>query len=176
MALSIQDHRSAAGLEKWLRELGVTPAPVPRLGTHEALSFFALYMPQLPADMALNFLRATDLSKPVRVVSLAPGEILIAYRTGNESQFKLFYSRVGNSMMSSGLNPQDRSFVRFSVRSAVHALESTAAPAIDTWTRLGAGQPTSVAPRSNSTGFMAPGGALQLIVPDSYSHLLVTQV
>ena len=176
MAISLQDYRSAAGLDKWITELGVTPAPVPRQGIHEALRFFALHMAQLPAAMALNFLRATDLSKPVRIVSLHPGETLIAYRTGNESQFKLFFSRVGNTVMSSGLNPQDRSFVRFSVRSSVQALESTAAPAIDTWTRLGPGQRTTVAPRANSSGYMAPGGAIQLIVPDSHSHLLVAQV
>ena len=173
MTLSLGDHASDWGLLKWIEALGVVNAPVPRRNVQEALRFFATSMARLPASMALSFLRATDLSKPVRAVLLSPGDRLLGSRSASESQFKLFFTRPGQSKYSSGINPEGRSAVHFTVRSAVWALESYAAPAIDTWTPLAVGQRSTVAPRANSTGYMASGGAVQLIVPESYSHLLV---
>lgn len=173
MKLALADHMSDAGLEKWIAALGVVSAPVPRANVREALSFFQSYIARLDPAMALNFLRATDVSKRVRRVLLQPNERLIAFRSGAETQFKLFFTRAGQSKHSSGVNPEGREAAHFTVRTPVMALESYAAPAIDTWTRLAPGQRSTVAPRANSAGYMASGGGLQLIVPESYGHLLV---
>jgi hypothetical protein len=152
-------------------QIGVTSAPVPRGNIRTALQFFARHMMRLPPDMALNFLRAMDLSRPVRSLTLAPSETVIAFRLGNESPFKLFYTRPGASKFTSGINPGGRSIVRFQVRAPAPALESYTTGAIDVWTVPAEGQPTTVAPRGNTTGVMALGGAIQLIIPNSPSLL-----
>jgi hypothetical protein len=169
--LSLNDHLSEKGLDKWLAQLGVTPAPVPRTNVRVALHFFAQHMMALPAGMALNFLRAMDLSRPVRSLTLSPPEAVIAFRVGNESPFKLFYTRPGASPYGSGINPAGRSIVRFRVRAAAPALKSYTTGAIDVWTVPADDQPLTVAPRSNTTGFMAAGGGIQLIIPRSHERL-----
>lgn len=174
MAFSLNDHRSQAEVTRWIEALGVVDAPVPRKNVQESLSFFEKYMPRLDPAMAQNFLRATDLSKPVRAVPLKQGERLIAFRTAGESPFKLFFTRPGQSKHSSGLNPEGRGAVHFTVRAAVWALESYTTGAIDTWTPLAPGQPTTIAPRQHpKRGYMAQAGGLQLIIPDASQHLLV---
>lgn len=163
--LSLHDHLSERGLGKWLAPLGVTPAPMPRTNVRTALAFFARHMPTLPAPLAFEFLRAMDLSRPVRALTLHPPDGLIAFRTGSESPFKLFYARRGASQFDSGINPAGRSVVRFRVRAAAPALESYTTGAIDVWTIPAEGDPRTIAPRVNSSGYMAMGGGLQLIVP-----------
>ena len=62
MKLSYLDHLSQAGIEKWLAEVGVTSAPIPRNNVRITLEFFCRHMGPLPLDKAVNFLRAMDLS------------------------------------------------------------------------------------------------------------------
>jgi len=68
--------------------------------------------------------------------------------------------------------------VHFTVRFPVLALESFTTGAIDSWTSRRPGQPSTVAPRAKKWfgkefGVLADGGGKQLIIPQSYSYLLV---
>lgn len=178
MPLSISDFRSDAGLDKWVAELGCTNAPVPRQGIRTALAFMARELPRLPLADAVGFLAAMDLSKPVREVTLLPGDRVLGFRTGSESPFKLFFARRGASMHSSGINTAGRGPVHFVVRGSVRALESSTTGAKDSWTRTAPGQGMSLAPRARKWfgqefGVMVMGGGGQLIIPESYSALLV---
>jgi hypothetical protein len=72
--------------------------------------------------------------------------------------------------------------VHFVVRTAVDALESYTTGAIDVWTPRSPAQHTVVAPRARELfgaqrelGVMVAGGGLQLVIPQSVSHLLVEQ-
>jgi len=181
MTLSINDHLSDPGVDKWVAELGVNSAKVPRENIKTALAFFAREMPRLSIADAVGFLAAMDLSKPVKDVTLMPGERLIGFRTETESPFKLFFARRGASAHSSGINTARRGPVHFVVRTPVRALESYTTGAKDTWTRPAPGQRASVAPRAKKWfpgkefGVMAAGGGGQLIIPESYSSLLVEE-
>ncbi|MGC4089914.1 MAG: polymorphic toxin type 46 domain-containing protein [Polyangiaceae bacterium] len=158
-SLSFDDYRSELGIKAWVAAARVTDAPRTRRGISEALKFFQANMRALSPARALEFLRCMDLSKPVAIVTLLPGERIIGYRGPAESQFKLFFSRSGRSVQSLGVNPTDRRFVSFNVRAPAPALESTASPAKDTWSL----------PRE----YMANGGATQLLLPNSFATLLV---
>jgi hypothetical protein len=180
MMLSLNDHLSDAGITKWVAELGCTSAPVPRQNIKTALAFFAREMPLLPIADAVGFLAAMDLSKRVSEVMLRPGERVLGFRTGNESPFKLFFARQGASPHNSGINTAGRGPVHFVVRTPVRALESFTTGAKDSWTRTTAGQPATVTPRAKKWfgkefGVMAMGGGGQLIIPASYSNLLVEE-
>jgi len=185
-ALSLNDHLSEPGIDRWVSEIGCTSAPVPRKNIRAALAFFAREMPRLSIDDAVGFLVAMDLSKPVREVTLQPGERLIGFRTETESPFKLFFARRGASAHASGISTARRGPVHFVVRTPVKALESFTTGAKDTWTRPTPGQRLSVAPRAAKSygqkkwpgqefGVMVMGGGGQLIIPESYSSLLVEQ-
>jgi hypothetical protein len=180
MKLSTNDYLSEAGIDKWVAELGCTNAPVPRKNIKTALAFFAREMPLLSVADAVGFLAAMDLSKPVSEILLRPGERLLGFRTGMESPFKLFFARRGASGHGVGINTAGRGPVHFLVRTAVRALRSFTTGAKDTWTRNTPGQPVSVAPRAKKWfgqefGVMAAGGGEQLIIPESYSNLLVEE-
>jgi hypothetical protein len=176
--LSIHDHLSEPGIDKWIAELGCTDAPLPRKNIRAALAFFAHEMPRLPVPHAVGFLAAMDLSKPVAPVTLLPGDRVLGFRTGTESPFKLFFARRGTSPHAVGINTAGRGPVHFVVRAPVRALESFTAGAKDTWTRRAAGQTASIAPRAKKWfgqefGVMVAGGGRQLIIPESYSRLMV---
>jgi hypothetical protein len=178
MPLSLRDYLSEPGLDKWIAEIGCTNAPVPRRNIRTALAFFAREMPHLPIADAVGFIAGMDLSRTVGEVMLSPGERLLGFRTGTESPFKLFFARRGASAYTSGINTAGRTPVAFVVRSPVHALESFIAGAKDTWTPTTGGQPGSVAPRAKKWlgrefGVIVGGGGAQLIIPQSYSNLLV---
>lgn len=180
MNLSIQDYLSDAGIDKWIAELGCTNAPVPRQGVKTALAFFARAMPNLSIADAVGFLSAMDLSKPVSETTLRPGERILGFRTGSESPFKLFFARRGASPESSGINTAGRGPIHFVVRSPVTALESFTGGTKDSWTRTAPGQAVGITPRAKKWfgkefGVMVAGGGGQLIIPESYSHLLVEQ-
>lgn len=174
MSLSLNDYRSDVGISKWIAALGVSDAPVPRHNVRVALSFFSQAMPALPSDMAANFLRAMDLSRPVVDRVLTPADRVVAYRVGNESPFKLFYARAGFSQHFSGINPAGRSVVRFEVRGTARALESYTTGTLDVWTLPSSDQPLIFAPRANKSGVMVAGGGTQLIIPRAHSLLRVT--
>jgi hypothetical protein len=178
MTLSLHDYLSERGLDKWVAELGCTDALVPRQGIRTSLAFFVEHMPRLQVRDAVGFLAAMDLSKPVHDVPLAPGVRLIGFRTETESPFKLFFARRGASAHALGVNTARRGPVHFVVRTTVWALESWTSPTIDSHTPRGAGQGMTVAPRAKKWfgrefGVMVPAGGQQLVVPESYSHLLV---
>ena len=178
MSLSLHDSLSNAGLDKWVAELGCVNAPIPRLGIREALSFFSQEMPSLPIRDAISFVAAMDVSKPITRVVLNAGERVIGFRTGNESPFKLFFARRGASMHASGINTAGRGPVHFVVRTPVRALESSTTGTKDSWTRTAPGQNVSFTPRAKKWfgtefGVMVQGGGGQLIIPESYSTLLV---
>src|SRR5690606_19946909 len=108
------------------------------------------------------------------------GERLIGFRTQTESPFKLFFARRGSSPHRSGINTTGRGPVHFTVRSTVQALESFTTGAIDTWTPRQPGQASTPSPRSQKWfgkefGVMVQGGGGQLIIPESYSHLLIEE-
>lgn len=168
MSLSIQDYRSEAGLKKWASALGVPDSPVRRRAIATSLKFFEAKMPRLSLELAEDFLHATDTSRSVQAIQLRPKEPVIAFRKAGEAEFKLFYTRPGNSKHSSGLNPTGRSAVHFQVRVSCAGLESYTTGAIDTWSYPSS---MSIAVRKNSTGYMASGGGLQLIIPDAHRFL-----
>lgn len=174
MKLSLQDHLSDAGIAKWLQAVGVVDAPTPHRNMRAALSFFSQHMPTLSSDMAANFIRAMDLSRTVGQVLLTPADRVIAFRLGNESPFKLFYTRAGASPARSGINSAGRAIVRFRPRVPAPALESFTTGTIDVWTVPADNQPLTVVPRANTTGVMVAGGGVQLIIPRSYAVLEVT--
>jgi hypothetical protein len=176
--LSLRDHLSDAGVGKWIAEIGCTNAPTPRKNVATALAFFETHMPGLSIADAVAFLAAMDLSRPVRQTVLQAGERIIGFRTPNESPFKLFFTRRGQSAHTSGIDTTTRGPVHFVVRAAVPALESFTTGTIVTWTPRGPGQALTVAPRAKKWygrefGVMALGGGTQLIIPQSYSSLLV---
>lgn len=171
MSLSLEDYRSDAGVSKWIAEVGVSDAPVPRRNLRTALAFFRQAMPTLGVGMAANFLRAMDLSRPVLDRMLTPTDRVIAFRVGNESPFKLFYTRAGASPFASGINPAGRSIVRFDVRGSARALESYTTGTLDVWTVPSEDQPLVFAPRANRSGVWVAGGGTQLIIPRSFAVL-----
>jgi hypothetical protein len=173
MSLSLEDYRSDVGIGKWIAEVGVTDAPVPRRNLRTALAFFRQTMPALGAPMAANFLRAMDLSRPVLDRMLAPADRVVAFRVGNESPFKLFYTRGGASPFASGINPHGRGIVRFEVRGNARALESYTTGTLDVWTIPSEDQPLVFAARANRSGVMVAGGGTQLIIPRSFAVLQV---
>lgn len=178
MSLSLHDGLSEAGIDKWVAELGCVSAPVPRSGIAAALGFFSREMPALSIGDAVSFLDAMDLSKPVQEVTLNAGERVIGFRTGSESPYKLFFARRGASMHTSGINTADRGPVHFVVRAPVRVLESSTTGAKDSWTPMAPGQPVSPTPRAKKWfgkefGVIVAGGGGQLIIPESYSSLLV---
>jgi hypothetical protein len=178
--LSLRDHLSETGIDKWIVEIGCTNAPVPRKNITNALRFFDAEIPALSIRDAASFLAAMDLSRPVEPVILRPNERLIGFRTDTESPFKLFFARRGQSPQALGINAAGRGPVHFTVRTPIRALESFTTGAIDTWTPTQAGQTFSVAPRAKKWfgrefGVMAMAGGKQLIVPESYRSLLVEQ-
>jgi hypothetical protein len=173
MTLSSSDYRSDVGIGKWLAEVGVTDAPVPRSNLRTALAFFSQAMPALGTAMAANFLRAMDLSRPVIDRVLSPVDRVVAFRSGNESPFKLFYTRSGASPFSSGINPAGRSIVRFEVRGTARALESYTTGTLDVWSVPSEDQPLTFSPRAKRSGTMVGGGGTQLIIPRSFAVLRV---
>lgn len=178
MTLSIHDFLSDRGLDKWIAEIGCSNAPLPRHGIRTALAFFSREMPRLSLSDAVGFIAAMDLSKPVREVVLRPGDRVIGFRTHSESPFKLFFARRGASPGSSGINTANRGPVHFVVRESVRALESSTAGTKDSWTPMVPGQAVGVTPRAQNWfgkefGVMVAGGGLQLVIPESFSHLLV---
>jgi hypothetical protein len=173
MGLSLDDYRSDTSIGKWIAEIGVTDAPVPRQNLRTALAFFSQAMPTLGTSMAANFLRAMDLSRPVFDRLLSPADRVVAFRVGNESPFKLFYTRAGASPFTSGINPAGRTMVRFAVRGTARALESYTSGTIDVWTFPAEDQPLTFAARANRSGIMVAGGGTQLLIPRSYALLQV---
>lgn len=171
--LSLHDWMTDMGLVKWFVQLNATDAPRPRANLKTALKFFHTQMATLPPSMALNFMLATDLSRSVKAIQLSSRDNLIAFRSGYESPFKLFYTRTGGSKQTSGINPFGRTAVRFKVRMPCPALESYTTGAKDVWSMVADYQRLTLAPRDGSFSVMAAGGGIQLIIPKSYRFLEV---
>lgn len=174
--LSFADWMSDKDLQKWVSALGITNAPVPRAGISTALRFFQSQMPMLPVSMALNFLSAMDLSRPVLERTLSMDEKVIAFRHPDESRFKLFYTRPGASKYNSGVNPEGRICVQYSVRNPTPVLESFTTGTVDVWSVLAPGQQATISVRAGKFGFMAMAGGIQLIIPNAVRDLVVTNI
>lgn len=156
------DFLMGGGYEKWLREIGITDSTWTRDGLGTALRFFHVRMPDLPRSMRLNFLKGMDLHSRVLEVTLLPPQALAAFRKCNEDPMRLFYTKAGVSVHDLGINPQTREFRRFRVARPVIALQSRCAPAIDKWT-------------DERHYYVANGGGLQFIIPNSYGALELAQ-
>lgn len=146
------------GLEKWIAEIGVSDAPVPRAGIKTALDFFHRQMPESSRSLRLAFLKAMDLSKPVRAITLYPPFMVAAFRLCNEDPFKLFYTKAGTGVGQLAINPTNRAFQRYRVARLVPVLESRCAPALDTWT-------------NDRRYYLGGGGGIQYIIPGSFRVL-----
>lgn len=168
MLLSYKDHKNDERLKDWATELGVPASPDRLRAIATSLKFFEAKMPRLKLEDAEDFLRATDTSRAVKSIYLVLNERVIAFRKAGEAEFKLFYTRPGNSKYSSGLNPKDRTAVHFRVRISCAALESYTTGVIDTWSYPSS---LSISVRKNTTGYMATGGGLQLLIPDAHRFL-----
>jgi hypothetical protein len=143
--------------DRWLAELGVSLAPVPRAGVTTALDFFDRYMPTLNREKRFGFLKAMDLSRLVQTQTLSPPAMLAAFRLPDEDPMKTFYTKAGTSAHDLGINTRDRQFRRFRVLRPVVVLES--------WTT---GVNSRMVP--GLTG-IASGGGRQYIVPDAARYL-----
>jgi hypothetical protein len=141
---------------QWLAALGVTEAIVTRENVTAALRFFDLRMPSLALTDRFRFIKAMDLHSAdrVREVMLAPPQLIAAFRKSKEPRFKLYYTKVGTSVHTLGVNPSTREFVRFQVTRPIPALQSRCAAARDDWT-------------DPAMEYVAGGGGLQFIVPDA---------
>jgi len=137
-----------------IRELGKTPAPMPRTGVRTAMEFFGRYMPNLDRPHQLSYLKAMDLSKPVATVDLLRGEEVAAFRY-HAADFGEFHARVGSDPAKLGVLLRGRQFRRFTVVQRVAALSSY----------TGAFQQLQ----------LGSGGAEQLIIPMSQLVLRVNQ-
>jgi hypothetical protein len=151
---------SDSDYKTWLRDLGVSDAPVPRQGLSAALAFFDQRMPSLSPGDRLAFVKGMDLHGPVRELTLTSGTTVAAFRKASENPFKLFYTKAGTSVDRLGINTASRSFARFRVVQAVTVLESRCAAARDTWTDA-------------DHIVVAAGGGVQYIIPDSAQVLRV---
>ena len=129
--LSLRDGLSKRRTTRWLKVLGLVDAKVPTAGVQTSLEFFRNRMSTLPVEMAVNFLSAMDLSRPVQELTLQPGAEIIAFRSQTECEFKLFYAWPGASRHSSGLNAHGRVAVRYTVTNKTAALDSYTTSAID---------------------------------------------
>ena len=146
--------------DSFLVGLGVTKAPMPMAGGTTALRFFATQMPELSLELQLGFLRGMDLHSPVKDATLAVGEELAAFRYATQDPFRLFYTKLGISIHTLGINPSNRAFRRFRVVSPVRVLESRCASARETWSDPDLRQAFS-------------GGGVQYVVPRS-SYVLTS--
>ena len=158
----MSDYLMGGGFDKWLKEVGVSDAPLTRSGLSTALQFFHAHMPNLPRSLRIAFLKGMDLHKQVRTTELNPPTVVAAFRKCTEDPFKLFYTKAGTSVRTLGVNPATRQFQRFRVRTRVVVLESRCASARDTWT-----DPTQAV--------IAEGGGVQFIIPDSFRPLETIQ-
>lgn len=175
--LSIDDWRSERRFSRWFAALGATNAILPQRRLSIALRFFQLHMPGISVEDAFCFCKAIDLSRPTNSVILTPSDNIIAFRLPGECEFKLFYTRAGQSRFTSGINPSNRRCVRYLVMNPAVALESYTASAVDTWTRRLPGEvPTTVAGHLMTLGYMATGGGLQLLIPNAARHLTISRI
>jgi hypothetical protein len=137
-----------------LQQLGGTTAPVRRAGVREALTFFERYMPEKSGADRVSYLKAMDLSKPVAMVDLLPGEIVVAFRH-HTADWGEFHTRAGSDPAKLGITLDDRQYRKFEVVQRCVALQST------------------------TSAFMSmargSGGALQLVIPQAFRFLRVTQ-
>jgi len=105
-----------------------------------------------PVDVQ-NFARATDFSRPVEVVTIAPGKS-ITQRVRSEQKPGHYYSDVGVASERVGVDATNRVHRRFETTGPVTALRSTSAPVMDNFTI-----------RPKRTGVR--GGNSQYWIPDS---------
>ncbi len=127
-------NKGKSELAKWMAEIGVTNARMPRAGIQTALAYFDRYVPELPRPLRIAFLKGMDLSKVVRVLTLFPPFPLAAFRQCNEDPLNLYYTKAQAGIDRLGVNPLALTFRQYRVASLVSVLESSCAPAPEIWT------------------------------------------
>ncbi len=141
-------------IDQLLNALGASIAPRRRDGVRLTLTFFDRYLAEKSWETRLSFLKAMDLSQPVRIVDLLPGETVVAFRH-HAADWGEFHTRLGTDPRTLGITTDARQLRRFEVVQRVAALESTAAP----YLHMSRGR----------------GGGLQLVIPQAWRHLRIAQ-
>jgi hypothetical protein len=198
--LSLDDHRQDRRLARWLALVGATDAKVPRDNVRSALRFLAERLPATPANEALSFLMAMDLSKIVSPTKLTVGTRLIGFReagaprkgdTRPDLRAK-FFAFPGASPHRLGIHVASRVVVHYNVHTEGWALSSYASGALDYWTEdapphgatstfaamsLGTTgmHPTFSSIKLNTTGVHATGGDRQLLLPQAWRYVEIVQ-
>jgi len=149
-------------IEKWLAELGVSDAPLPRAGVELSVHFLHSWMPELDRVTIKGFLKGMDLSKPVATAFLDVGATLTAFRVVGGRQLGTFYTKPGTSAYLLGIDPTDRVFRRFQVFRRVLVLQSYA---------IGFRVPSDGLRLTSA--YLAAGGGVQYIVPRATTVLEV---
>lgn len=184
----------AARLERLLLRLpGSVRTPQGRRGVTVALEFMAREFPDWDDAKLLSHLKCIDFSRPVTLREFTPGPRaqLIAYRdvaiearwNGVTKDFEHipraqgaydgnYFTVPGESVSRLGVAGGDRRHVRFRVTTNFKALESTAAPAADSWT---AGRtPTFKHSKPGELGReLVSGGAKQFLISNPRSKVRV---
>jgi Bacterial toxin 46 len=138
-------------VEEWLAELGKPrEPPLVRVRVQEALAFFRDYWGDATKTDVKGWLKAIDFNQDVKRVSLKADTKLVQYRDGSLGSW---FSDRGVSWDRLGVSKGSRQFVRVRLKQDIEVLRSTAAPAVDNWTKH---QP----PR------LAAGGGRQYQVPN----------
>jgi hypothetical protein len=147
---SRKDYLSDAGVSKWIEEIGGTNAPILRSNITTALRFFDSEMPQLSSSR--NRVAVQTFLRAPRTIS---AQLRNQYCDARAGAFR---------------GPLARGRARIIHHHRRHRyLDATATgPAID---RQSACQEVV----GKEFGVMAMAGGAQLIVPESYSHLLVEE-
>lgn len=167
-----------AKVRYWIDRLGVTDAPVPRKGIATTIEFFEEQtrlskLSPMEEGKLLSYWKAMDFSRKVTKVVLEPGKELVGYRDP-KSPYGFYYTtpgtyidRVGIDYVTQRSLPPgeagpvqlvERQFIRYRVKTAVQALEST-----------------SSGVRAWDTNRPVPGGGTQYFIPRSWEVLEIIE-
>jgi len=163
-------------LDRWLRALSLPDQPVLRNNVWELVRFWAFHMPDLPMDRALAIASCLELTEPVRVARLRPGDVLMGQRYLDLDPSVLFFQQLGH--FPHGFSPDIHGQVRpvFRVLSAAPALQGSARSDIDRGSSLAAGCGVSLnrqANRLEKRPFSLISAELEhlLLLPHAQSYL-----
>ena len=147
-----------ATVEYWRRKIGVTDAPIPRMGIAKTLEFFEEHGKQIEVrdrepmteDTQKSYMKAMDFSKEVRVEPLKAGDEVVAFHDPAYGESLHFFTKSGSSMDRLGIaestsaSGPGRVFDRYRLTKNVEVLRSYCSGVKDHY-----------------TGALASGGAVQ---------------
>lgn len=154
-------------LDQWLRK---PPAVQARVQT--ALDFLQRHYGAARADKILSEIRCIDFSRPVELPFIAPKTILLGSKDPRVSPYRaVYFTKSGHQADRLGIAPSgalrtspkvlDKVIYRYEVLVAIPAgevLQSTCAPAADTWSIPG-------------RRLLAAGGGWQYLIPNMNRYL-----